>query len=226
MRRPLRAILWDIDGTLVDSEPHHFAALMAVCRAIGLSVTAKDAEGFIGIAFRDLYGSLSRFGKLTLTFDQFHKAVLAEYVHHVDRVRKREGAAELVDRFARMGLRQACVSNSPACVIEPNLRIFGDPRLEFAVGREDVRKGKPDPEGYRLAAAKLGFDPDECAVIEDSPVGADAAKAAGMFTVAWPQIPSFVFATADRVVGHPDEVDWRALCAQPANDLAGEAVGG
>jgi beta-phosphoglucomutase-like phosphatase (HAD superfamily) len=220
MQSPIRAVLWDIDGTLVDSEPWHYQSLIAVCRSIGLDVSAEGNRGFVGVSFRDMFGSLSRFGKVTLTFEEFHQAVLADYVAHVDRVTKRDGAPELVDRFARLGLRQACVSNSPACVIEPNLEIFDDPRLEFAIGREDVANGKPDPEGYLLAAKRLGLDPVSCAVIEDSPVGAQAAKAAGMLTIAWPQDPNFVFDAADHIVDDPGELDWDALCGVAAERVA------
>lgn len=213
MRTPIRAILWDIDGTLVDSEPNHHRALMTVCRGMGLKMTDADGSSFIGISYHDMYPSLSRFGRVTLSFQQMYDAILADYIAHIDRVRPREGALDLVDRFARLGLRQACVSNSPHCVIEPNLRVFGDPRIEFAVGREDVAKGKPDPEGYLLAARRLGLPPGSCAVIEDSPTGARAAKAAGMLTIGWPQDAAFVFDAVDHLVRHPDEVDWDRLCA-------------
>lgn len=213
MRTPIRAILWDIDGTLVDSEPNHHRALMAVCRSIGLKMTDEEGGSFVGISYRDLYPKLSRFGKVTLEFEELHDLIMADYIAHVDAVLPREGAVDLVKRFAAMGVRQACVSNSPRPVIDANLRILGLPALEFAIGREDVTIGKPDPEGYLLAAKRLGLPPAACAVVEDSPTGVRAAKAAGMLTIAWPQDPAFVFDAVDHLVEHPGDLDWKALCA-------------
>jgi len=131
----------------------------------------------------------------------------------VDQVKPREGAVDLVKRFARMGLRQACVSNSPHSVVDANLRILSLSELEFAVGREDVPEGKPHPAGYLLAARRLGLQPAACAVLEDSPTGVRAAKAAGMLTIAWPQDPAFVFDAVDHLVDHPGDLDWQTMCA-------------
>ena len=75
----------------------------------------------------------------------------------------------------------------------------------------DPATGKPDPEGYLLAAKRLGVPPEACAVIEDSPTGARAAKAAGMLTIAWPQSAEHVFEEVDHLVEHPSEVDWHGL---------------
>jgi HAD superfamily hydrolase (TIGR01509 family) len=213
LRTPIRAVLWDIDGTLVDSEPNHHRALLSVCRSIGLTMTEADGAAFVGISYRDMYPMLSRFGTVTLTFDDLHQAILDEYIASIGRVGPREGAVDLVKRFAAMGLRQACVSNSPHVVVDANLRILNLPELAFAVGREDVVNGKPDPEGYLLAAKRLGLPPEACAVVEDSPTGVRAAKAAGMLAIAWPQNPDFVFEAVDHLVSHPAELDWPALCA-------------
>lgn len=213
MRTPIRAVLWDIDGTLVDSEPNHHRALVSACRAMGLQMTEDDGRRFVGVSYTDMYPMLSRFGRVTKSFEDLHEAILRDYVAHIDLVGPRDGAVELVERFAGLGLRQACVSNSPRPVIEANLRVLGLAHLEFAVGREDVAVGKPNPEGYLLAARRLGLPPQACAVIEDSPTGARAAKTAGMLTIAWPQDPDFVFDAVDHLVAHPGDMDWEALCA-------------
>jgi len=213
MRTPIQAVLWDIDGTLVDSEPNHHRALLVVCREMGLAMTKEDASSFVGTSYRDLYPQLARFGSVTLTFDELMEAIQTDYLAHMAMVTPREGAVDLVRRFARMGLRQACVSNSPRPVIDANLRLLGLPELEFAVGREDVVRGKPDPEGYLIAARRLGVAPAACAVVEDSPAGVRAGHAAGSLTIAWPQNPELVFECVDHLVEHPGDLDWSRLCA-------------
>lgn len=213
MRAPIRAVLWDIDGTLLDSEPNHHRAFLAVCRAKGLAMSEAEASSFVGISYRDVYSQLSRFGSVDFTFDDLMGAIQADYLAHMAMVTPREGAVELVRRFGRMGLRQACVSNSPRPVIEANLALVDLPELEFAVGREDVVLGKPDPEGYLIAAQRLEVDPAACAVVEDSPAGVLAGHRAGMLTVAWPQNPDLVFGRVDHLVEHPADLDWSRLCA-------------
>lgn len=211
-RPPIRAVLWDIDGTLLDSEPHHHRATLAVCRSHGYELSAEDGARFLGCGFPEFYASLDARSPMPLPFRAWVDAITDSYLEGIAGVTPREGAFALVTAFAGLGLRQACVSNSGRRVVEANLRAIGLPHLEFAVSRDDVANGKPDPEGYRLAAHRLGVPPEACAAIEDSPTGARAAKAAGMLTVAWPQHPQLVFDAVDHRVEHLHEVDWHGLC--------------
>ncbi len=89
---------------------------------------------------------------------------------------------------------------------------MGLPHFRFSISRNDVANGKPHPEPYLTAAAKLGLPPEACAVIEDSPTGARSAAAAGMLTIAWPQDPGIAFDAVDHLVEDPAVLDWDALC--------------
>lgn len=215
-RPPIRAVLWDIDGTLLDSEPHHHSATLAVCRSHGYELSAEDGARFLGCGFPEFYASLDARSPMPVPFRAWVDAITDRYLEGIAGVTPREGAYALVAAFAGLGLRQACVSNSGRRVVEANLRAIALPHLEFAVSRDDVSNGKPDPEGYRLAAHRLGVPPEACAAIEDSPTGARAAKAAGMLTIAWPQHPQLVFDAVDHRVDHLHEVDWHGLCGNRA----------
>ncbi|HYG89842.1 MAG TPA: HAD family phosphatase [Azospirillum sp.] len=218
-RPPLQAILWDIDGTLLDSEPWHQRATIAVCRTHGYELTDEQYAATLGIAFPEFYARLDAARPMPVSFASWVDAITDLYIERIGEVAPREGAFALVEAFAARGLRQACVSNSGRRVVEANLRFMGLPHLAFGVSRDDVKNGKPDPEPYLLAAKRLGVPPEACAAIEDSPTGARAAKAAGMLTVAWPQHTHLVFEIADHIVTHPGEVDWDALC-EMAGDCA------
>jgi len=218
-RPPLQAVLWDIDGTLLDSEPWHQRATIAVCRTHGYELTDEQYAATLGIAFPDFYARLHAERPMPVSFEAWAGAITDHYIERIGQVNPRDGAFALVEAFAARGLRQACVSNGGRRVVEANLRAMGLPHFAFAVSRDDVRKGKPDPEPYLHAAERLGVPPEACAVIEDSPTGARAAKAAGMLTVAWPQHAHLAFDMADHVVAHPGELDWDALCA-----MAGECA--
>ncbi|HYD67385.1 MAG TPA: HAD family phosphatase [Azospirillum sp.] len=212
-RPAIRAVLWDIDGTLMDSEPWHQRATIAECRAHGYDLTDAEYAATLGIAFPEFYARLHAVRPMPVTFQAWADAITDRYIAWLDQVSPRDGAFALVEAFAAKGLRQACVSNSGRRVVEANLRAMSLPHFEFGISRDDVANGKPAPDPYLLAAERLGVSPLACAVIEDSPTGARAAKAAGMLTVAWPQHTHLVFEAADHVVAHPGEIDWDTLCA-------------
>ena len=209
---PIQAILWDIDGTLLDSEPWHQRWTIDVCRRFGHAMSDSDYANTLGIAFPDLYARLNAARPMGVTFREWADAITDLYLERIAEVEERAGAFALVEAFAARGLRQACVSNSGRRAVEGNLRRMGIPHFAFGISRDDVTNGKPDPEPYLLAAERLGVAPEVCAVIEDSPTGARAAKAAGMLTVAWPQHPHLLFEAADHVVEDPAALDWDALC--------------
>lgn len=211
----IRAVLWDIDGTLLDSEPLHFESMVAVCRRHGHELTQEEKDGFLGSTMAEVFAQLTAGRTLPLTLEQWATAVTDHYILNAARATPRGAVLNLVESFARRGLRQACVSNSGRKIVEANMRTLGlDHALEFAISRDDVAQGKPFPDPYLLAARRLDVPPAACVVIEDSPVGARAAKAAGMVTVAWPQQPDLVFEEVDHLVEDLEDVDWAKLTAR------------
>lgn len=209
---PIRAVLWDIDGTLMDSEPWHQNAMIEVCRGYGHELSEAMCMASVGVAFRDHYARLHALRPLPVTVDRWADEINALYVARVADVRPRAGAFALVEGFAARGLHQACVSNSGRAVVDANLAAMALPHFRFSISRDDVANGKPHPEPYLRAAETLGLPPDACAVIEDSPTGARSAVAAGMLTIAWPQHPGTIFDAVDHVVEDPARLDWDALC--------------
>jgi beta-phosphoglucomutase-like phosphatase (HAD superfamily) len=205
----MRAVLWDIDGTLLDSEPHHFNSFVAVCESHGQTLAKADYDRLLGRSMAEVYAMLSAVQPLPLDLPGFAAACSEYYVTHVANVPARRGALEQVAELARAGVLQACVSNSARRVVEANMGVIAMPEaLRFALSRDDVTKGKPDPEPYLRAAERLGMAPEDCVVVEDSPIGARAAKAAGMVTIAWPQHASLEFDAVDLIIADLREVDW------------------
>lgn len=176
----IKAIAWDIDGTLIDSEPVHHKALMAVSARYGVDIAADDAR-FIGVAMSDVWTVLSPLYPPSLDSRTWLAEVVEAYIEHVAELAPIPGAPQTVLALAEADLVQCAVSNSSRRIVEANLKAMGlDHVMAFAIAREDVTEGKPDPEPYRLACHRLGLDPLSVLAVEDSVVGAQSAKAAGM----------------------------------------------
>jgi HAD superfamily hydrolase (TIGR01509 family) len=183
-----RAVLWDIDGTLLLSESMHFRALRHAVGTEGKHVPDEFHHEIVGRAASVVYQTArERFG-LSMSFDHFRRLKYGYYTEHAHEIEVRPGALEAWRIFAEHGLLQAVVSNSDRIVVNANIRVLGLEKPGFiSVSINDVLNGKPHPEPYQRGAALLGVEPHQCIAIEDSPTGARAALAAGTRIIAWPE---------------------------------------
>ncbi|MGZ5353833.1 MAG: HAD-IA family hydrolase [Actinomycetota bacterium] len=228
--RRLEAVVFDMDGVLIDSEPIWFEAETEEFGALGFALTRAMFAETMGTRVVDVVRHWLARGLRT---DAPAEDIAERLVDRVARiVRSRgvvaEGAHEALAFFARHGLRPAIASSSPSRLIDATLRACAlDGRFEVVHSAEGEPEGKPDPAVYRTAAALLGVPPERCLAIEDSPAGVLAAKAAGMACVA---IPAPGAEAAVRA-GAPDAVLpslralgddlWRIAGVAPAPGLVG-----
>ena len=177
----MRAVLWDLDGVLVDSAPFHFQAWRELFTSLGREFSEADFRHTFGLRndsiLGDLLGDLppAEVERLAARKEElFRRAVRGN-------IAALPGALALLRLLRERGLRLALVSSTPHANIELVLRSLGvETAFDVIVGEEDVTWGKPDPEGFLLAAERLGVPPGECVVIEDAPAGVEAAKRGGM----------------------------------------------
>jgi len=194
------AILWDMDGTLVDSEPLHEAALVAALAERGLSPPAQFHDLVVGHDAASIHAWCVEHLELDLGLRDWLQLKYRHYFATLDRLPPREGAVELFKDLERSGRRQAVVSNSDRIIVQGNLNAVGlSLPGRVSVSRNDVRDGKPAPEGYLRAAWLLAASPEECVVVEDSATGAQAGVAAGMRTLFWPQAEAATPRGAERI---------------------------
>lgn len=174
------AVLFDMDGTLVDSEPVWFAVLREVMPAFGGELP-EDAHAAIHGSDRPTTTRLlrERYG-LTGDVEAFWAQVVERLAVGLAGARAMPNAGAWVEAVAGAGRPRAVVSNSPRAMVDAALAPHAWSRhLAVRVAVEDVARGKPHPEGYLLAAGRLRVAPERCLVIEDSLAGAQAAVAAG-----------------------------------------------
>ncbi|MBE3636870.1 HAD family hydrolase [Mangrovicoccus algicola] len=177
----MKAILWDMDGTLIDSEPLHEHALVEALRSLGIEPDPRLHDKVLGMSADKVYEWLCAEAGLSLPFGDWIRIKYSHYMQGVDLLKPMPGALECWRAAAARGLGQAVASNSDRIIVEANLGHMDliAPGM-VTVSRNDVREGKPAPEIYQRAAWLLGVDPSEAVVLEDSRTGALAGLAAGM----------------------------------------------
>lgn len=181
------SVAWDVDGTLVDSEPLHLKALEAVCREHDVDISDFGAEPFVGVAIDNVWRLIGRrFGSSMGQnekegLETFRRTIDDQYQHGVSKLRAMPGAVEAVRWLAEMNVPMCAVSNSGASTVEANLKAIGVHEFfSFTVTLDDVDNPKPHPEPYRRAVERLGVPAGRVLAVEDSASGHQSAQAAGL----------------------------------------------
>jgi beta-phosphoglucomutase family hydrolase len=176
------AVLWDVDGTLVDTAELHFQAWCALAQELGQPFTRADFACTFGWRNPEiiprLFGAHHGDAEIAALGDRKEDLYRAQARHGIELL---PGVAELLESLHAAGARQAIGSSAPRANLEMILDLTNTRRyLPVIVAMEDTRRGKPDPEVFLSAARRLGVAPSRCVVLEDAPVGIQAARAGGM----------------------------------------------
>ncbi len=183
--RAAGGVLWDLDGTLIDSAGYHWQAWKATLAAEGRSVGESDFANAFGKRndeiLRELFGDLTAewIERVSDTKEESYRRLLRE--HGLEAL---PGALSWLARLRRSGYRQALASSAPRPNIDAVLAIVGlGDYLDAVVSADDVGRGKPDPAIFLAAAERLGLPPRRCIVVEDAPAGLEAARRAGLRSI-------------------------------------------
>lgn len=181
----ISGIAWDVDGTLIDSEPVHHRGMIAVCLELGVDLRDDPPDRFLGMNQDAIWAALAprmpegleRAGWKTRLQDHFIAAVAEAH--------PMPGALSAMRAFAEAGIAQVAVSNSGRRVMDASLHAHGMAGfLRGTISFDDVTRGKPDPEPYRRGLGLLGLMPRQVMAVEDSGTGARSARAAGLWLAA------------------------------------------
>ncbi|MCP3141149.1 HAD family hydrolase [Pyxidicoccus xibeiensis] len=180
---PLRAVVFDMDGTLVDNMPFHNEAWVALARKLGLSMTAEDFQtGFAGKKneeiLPELLGRPVPHEELARLAEEKESHYRALYRPHL---RLHRGAEAFIARLREAGIATAVATAAPQGNRELVLDGLGiRPLFTAVVGAEQVSRGKPAPDIFLAAAKALGVEPSACLAFEDAVLGVISAREAGM----------------------------------------------
>jgi HAD superfamily hydrolase (TIGR01509 family) len=204
----LRGAIFDLDGTLVDSETLYAASDAAFLARFGIEADSLSKGEFVGIGTRAFLSVVAeRFPDSPLAAIPLGERVALKDEAYLEssrgRLRPFPGTVALAVELARRGLALAVASGSSPEVIRAELEVVGPRSLfAFALSASEVPRGKPEPDIFLEAARRLGLPPESCLVVEDSGYGVAAAKRAGMPCLALPSEASRArpeFALADIV---------------------------
>lgn len=206
-----KAVLFDMDGTLVDSEEHNLIAAIELFKRHGHAVTAKDFEPFIGGGALKYIGGVAKKYNIEFSSMEDAKAELYEIYDEVikGKVLPVKGSHALIKQCKEHGMKIAVATSADWIKLTSNLREFGMDADSFdaIVQGLEIENKKPHPETFLKAAAKLGLSPNECIVFEDAINGVESAKAGGFTCIG--VMTSFSdkqLAKADYVVNDLSEV--------------------
>jgi beta-phosphoglucomutase len=180
------AVLWDLDGTLVDSEEYHWRAWKETLDRQGISITRQDFLSSFGQRNDEILSQWLGHAAPTGTIQRIGDAKEARYreLVRLEGLSPLPGAAEWVEWLHGQGWLQAIASSAPRLNVETILDALGlGGRFQAIVSAEDVRAGKPDPQVFLVAASRLGAEPRCCIVVEDARAGVEAARRAGMRSI-------------------------------------------
>ncbi|MEN9731440.1 MAG: hypothetical protein RL488_750 [Actinomycetota bacterium] len=211
-RRLPRAVLWDLDGTLIDSEPYWMKSEIELAERHGAEWTEEDGKSLVGMALKDSTRLMGEKFGVSLDPD----TVINELTDSVTAQLRREipwrpGAQELLRELRRRGVKTALVTMSLRRMALQVVEAIPFNAFDVVVAGDDVIHGKPHAEPYLKAAQLLGVDPANCVAFEDSISGILSAEAAGTKAVG---IPNVV-----RIPANPDRILWETLEGKRLKDL-------
>ena len=206
------AVFFDMDGLMVDSEPEWFQSEVEVTSPFGYTWLEVDQIACLG-------GPLSKVGQYM--FDKCGQQRSPEYFTQalidtqVARMRGNTptmpGAMELVRELQSHGIKTALVSASPRNIVDAVLDNVGHDLFPFSISADDVKRTKPDPEGYLKAASMSGSEITNCLIFEDSLTGMNAAIASGAYLIGVPHLVTIEESERVRVIKSLEQISYAKL---------------
>lgn len=188
--RTLRAVLWDMDGTLVDTEPYWIASEFDIVAEHGNgSWSHEHGLALVGKDLRDSAAYIREVGEMPFEIDEIVNLLMDGVIARcAEETPWRPGARELLADLNASDVPCALVTMSWKRLTDAIVPLLPSGSFVAVVTGDDVANGKPHPEPYLTAAARLGVDPHDCIAIEDSTLGARSADAAGCCTLVVPHV--------------------------------------
>ncbi|PNR95327.1 HAD family phosphatase [Petrotoga sp. 9PWA.NaAc.5.4] len=207
----IKAIIFDMDGVIIDSEPIHYDANKRIFDELGIPITQSIYVKYIGVSNEDMWNEIKNEYDLKQTVQELVDRQNLENLEHIKKYAKEpiSGVVELLELLKNNSYKVALASSSPEILIKEVLEKFQLSKyFDVVVSAESVSRGKPKPDLFIYTAGLLNVKPRECLVIEDSKNGVKAAKCAGMVCIGFnnPNSMNQDLSKADIIVENMNEI--------------------
>ena len=181
--------IFDLDGVIIDSEPFHSEVAENIFRELGITLSDKEHNSFIGSSTRNMWEQITRDYNISQDVESLLERTNREFtqrIHDSPDLRPIEGVDTLIKTLHEEGFQLVLASSSIMEIIDLVLEKMGLTQyFPVKISGAELTHSKPHPEIFQQAAKSVNSSPDKCVVIEDSQNGVNAAKSAGMYCVAY-----------------------------------------
>lgn len=185
------AVLWDMDGTLVDSEPLWEIATYEMSESLGRRITPEVRAQTVGGTFANTLRICAEYAGVAVSAERAAELKAQMFARMREllttRLELRPGVEKLLTELKAAGTPMMLVTNTARELTDPAIATIGPEFFTSTICGDEVQNGKPDPDIYLTAAARLGLQPEQCLVCEDSKTGMAAATAAGCRVIGLPE---------------------------------------
>ena len=206
------AVLWDMDGTIVDSEHYWLSSEQELAASVGAIWTEQDGMNLIGMSLYDSSRLIKQKLGLEISADEVISTLTASVISKLEHsLPWRPGALELLTELKQSGMPMALVTMSMRTNADAVVARMGEKFFDLVIAGDEVEHGKPHPEPYLKAARLLGVDIKDCIAFEDSISGLKSAEASGAIAIG---IPNMI-----KIPEQPGRILWPTLRGVTISDL-------
>ena len=177
----MKAVIFDMDGVIIDSEPVHFEVEQALIEKLGGKLETQEHEKFVGTTDYYMWNKLKNKFDFEPSVEEIIEMKKQMFLEKIDQIKLMNNCKKLIVNLYKKGYPLAIASSNNRITVDKVIKKFDLGKyMKFVISGEEVNEGKPNPEIFLTAAKKMHILPEDCLVIEDAHNGVKAAKAAGM----------------------------------------------
>ncbi|QQY80324.1 HAD superfamily hydrolase (TIGR01509 family)/HAD superfamily hydrolase (TIGR01549 family) [Keratinibaculum paraultunense] len=210
----MKAIIFDMDGVIIDSEPLHCKLEREILKELGGKITEEEHNAFIGTTDYHMWSILKEKFNIKKPVDEIIQMKKERFIKNIHMLNLVDNVEEFIEKLHKKGYPMGLASSNNRKIVNLIVNKFKlDKYFNVIISGEDVSKGKPHPEIFLKTAEKMGVEPHNCLVIEDAKNGVIAAKAAGMKCIGFknPNSGEQDLSQADLIISSYDELDLNTL---------------